>query len=80
MKLKKLPLFAKLGWSACLVSTFVMSGWSHERSFIGFIIVIAAWVGTRIITEAFEAAIELTRPNLPPPDESRSDGWTKDNW
>lgn len=77
MKTSKLHLVARLGWSACLVSTFVVSGWSKERSLIGFIIVIASWVGTRIIAEAFSAAIELSRPNLPPPDPSGRD---EENW
>ena len=80
MKLNKVPQIAKIAWSTLLVTSFVISGWSQERATIGFLIVVSSWVGVRIITEALEAAIDLAQPKLPPPDDSLSGGWSKDNW
>lgn len=80
MKLNKVPHIAKIAWSTLLVSSFVISGWSQERAAIGFLIVVSSWTGVRIITEALEAAIDLAQPKLPPPDDTDSSGWSKDNW
>jgi len=77
--MNKIPHIAKLAWSALLVSTFVISGWDKERSFLGFLIVVCAWTGVRIITEALGAAIELAAPKAPPPEDGPGSGWTKDN-
>jgi hypothetical protein len=80
MILKKLPQITKIAWTGLLISSFVISGWSQERATIGFLIVVASWVGVRIITESLEAAIDILKPKTPPRDDASTDGWTKDNW